>query len=140
MFDADTFKSSTVTGENDTVFTPIPEGEYQALAGKVDVRQAKSSIILDITWEIDDAAVEAVTGRDKNSARQSIFLDITESGGLDMSKGKNVQLGKLREALGQNGPGAWSPSMIEGNVARVKIAHRLYESQIFSDVKGVSAI
>ncbi len=140
MFDSDTFMSATVEGENSTVFIPVPEGEFQALAEKVESRNANGYVILDVTWSIDDDSVVTATGRDKNTARQSIFLDMTDAGGIDMGQGKNIQLGKLREAIGQNGPGAWSPSMILGNVAKIRVAHRLYEGTTYADVKGTSAI
>ncbi len=140
MFDSDTFMSGTVEGENSTVFIPVPEGEFQALAEKVESRNANGYVILDVTWSIDDDSVVTATGRDKNTARQSIFLDMTDAGGIDMGQGKNIQLGKLREAIGQNGPGAWSPSMILGNVAKIRVAHRLYEGTTYADVKGTSAI
>jgi len=140
MFDPELFTGTAVEGEMSTEFTPIPEGEFNAIVSGVKAREAKGHVMLDVSWDIDDAAVAEATQRDKNTARQTLFLDMTESGGMDMGKGKNIQLGKLREALGQNGPGAWSPSMLEGKVAKVKIAHRMYEGQIFSDVKGVSAV
>ncbi len=140
MFDSDTFMSATVEGESSTVFIPVPEGEFQALAEKVESRNANGYVILDVTWNIDDDSVVTATGRDKNTARQSIFLDMTDAGGIDMGPGKNIQLGKLREAIGQNGPGAWSPSMILGNVAKIRVAHRLFGGATYADVKGTSAI
>ena len=56
-----------------------------------------------------------------------------------MGKNKNVQLGKLREALGQNGPGAWSFGMLEGASGIVRIEHREWNDSVFADVKGVAA-
>lgn len=146
MFDEDAFMSSTSEGEMSTEFTPVPVGEYSAVVKKVGTRSGEgegekgSWAMLDVTWAIDDAGVTEITGMDNPSVRQSIFLDITESGGLDYGKGKNIGLGRLREALGQNTGAAWSPSMLEGNVATVLVDHRLYEGRTFADVKNVSAI
>lgn len=144
MFDEDAFMSSTSEGEMSTEMIPVPVGEYQAVVKKVATRSGSSEkgdwAVLDVTWSIDDAEVTAVTGMDSPSVRQSIFLDVSESGGLDLGKGKNVGLGRLREALGQNTGAAWSPSMLEGNVATVMVEHRLYEGRTFADVKNVSAI
>ena len=144
MFDEDAFMSSTSEGEMSTEFTPVPVGEYQAIVKKVGTRSGEGEkgawAMLDVTWAIDDAGVTEETGMDNPSVRQSIFLDITESGGLDMGKGKNIGLGRLREALGQNTGAAWSPTMLEGNVATVSVDHRLYEGRTFADVKNVSAI
>ncbi|MGH2638967.1 MAG: hypothetical protein ACRDF4_06765, partial [Rhabdochlamydiaceae bacterium] len=46
------------------------------------------------------------------------FLELTSSGAIDFGKGKNVGLGRLREALGQNKIGKpWSFNMIRGSLA-----------------------
>jgi len=140
VFDSDSFMSATSEGEMSTEFVPVPEGEFNAVIDGVKVREAKGNVLLDVSWNIDDAAVAEATGRDKNTVRQTLFLDMTDGGGLDLSQGKNVQLGKLREALGQNGPGAWSPSMLDGNVAKVRVSHRMYEGTTYADVKGVTAL
>ena len=144
MFNEEAFMNTQTEGAMETEIIPVPEGEYQALAKKVGVRSGTSEkgewAVLDITWGVDDASVTEATGMDEPTVRQSVFLDLTPDGGLDLGKGKNVQLGRLREALGQNGPDAWSPSMIEGNVAMVSVAHRMYEGRTFADVKAVSAI
>ena len=143
MFDPDSFMSSTTEGEMSTEYTPVPEGEYNAVIDNVNARESSSDkgdfVMLDVTWKIDDAHVAEVTGIENPTVRQTIFLDITSSGGIDMAKGKNIQLGRLREAVNQNKPGPWSPSMLPGNVAKVKISHRMYEGRTFADVKGVSA-
>lgn len=75
------------------------------------------------------------------SVRQTLWLDTTESGGLDFGKGKNVGLGRLREALGQNAPGKpWAPGMLVGGVAKVKVSHSIDKRDnvtINADVKAV---
>lgn len=44
-----------------------------------------------------------------------VFLDLNEQGQLDMGTNRNILLGQLREALGQNTPGeAWSFHMLRG--------------------------
>lgn len=139
-FNADDLMNSSVNGAMETSFIPVPEGEYRANISKVAIRQAKDSILLDVTWEIDDDAVRSATGIDNPQVRQSLFLDINESGSLDLGKGKNVGLGRLREAVGQNGPGAWAPGQLMGCPAMVRVSHRSYNNQIFADVKGVSAL
>lgn len=141
MFDTDDFLNQSTEAELSTQFTPVPEGEYNARADKLDIRTPNDKVILDVTWVIDDDNVREVTGMDNPTVRQSVFLDMTADGGLDTGKGKNVQLGRLREALGQNKPGEpWSFRNIEGSVARVKVSHREYEGNIYADVKGVAAL
>lgn len=149
VFNPDTFTNIQVTGEMDTQRIPIPAHDYVAVIDDIKPRKAKDSAILDIFWLVDGGAmtpegktVQQVTGLPKNIARQSIFLDITPEGGLDLSKGKNIGLGQLREALGQNNPGtAWSPGMLKGGVAKITIKHRPADDgsgQFYTDVKGIT--
>lgn len=140
-FNPDTFLNTQVDAPLSTEYVPIPEGEYNAVIEKVDPRTVgqESKPVLDVVWRIDAPEVEDAH---EKSVRQTIWLDVTAQGNLDLSKGKNVQLGRLRDAVGQNVPGqAWMPSMLVGNVARIFVKHRMGdEGQIFSDVKGVSKI
>jgi len=58
--------------------------------------------------------------------RQSLMLDVRADGALEFGKGKNVGLGRVREALGQNSTGRpWSFPMLGGQLAKVKVKHRL---------------
>jgi len=144
MFDEQAFLSTTTEGVMSTEYTPVPVGEYQAVVDKVNVRSGEGDkgtwAVLDVTWGLDSAEAAEATGMDTPQVRQSIFLDITADGGLDLGKGKNISLGRLREAVNQNSGGAWSPSMLIGSVATVKVDHRMYEGRVFADVKGVSAV
>lgn len=147
-FDADSFMSTTVTDANDTKLNPVPENEYPAMISvddkhKPSIRTTdKGNVILDINWEIDDPAAKEATGLDTPRVRQSLFLDITPNGTLDMGRGRNVQLGKLREATGLNIAGqAFSISQLAGRTAKVLVKHRVTDTgDIFADVKGVSKL
>lgn len=147
-FDASAFLNSTVNDASSTTMTPVEEGEYVALAKKVDVRQftgtkdpSKTYTSLDVSWAIDDARQKEVTGMAEPQVRQSIMLDLTESGNLDMGKGKNVGLGRLREAIGLNQPGRpFSFSMIEGRPAKVFVTHRTDGDNIYAEIKKVAAL
>lgn len=148
MFSPDQFLDMQIEGSNDTEIVPVPVGEYTAVADDVKVRQwqakddpSKSGLALDLVWNIDDAGVREVLGREKVTVKQGIMLDLTESGGLDMGKGRNVALGRLREALGLNEPGQpFAFSMIPGRIAKVSVKHRMYEDSIFAEVKGVAKL
>ena len=102
-FDAKTFLDTQVTGESSTKRMPVPVGEYTSLIEGVNVRNwqskdgQKSGLALDVTHNLDDPGVKEAMGRDKVTITQSIMLDLTDGGALDMGKGKNVQLGRLRE-------------------------------------------
>lgn len=145
-FDIQKFLNVQVTEPMDTQLIPIPEGEYKALIKDIKPRMAKDSPILDVMWTLDDpaGAVSAATGLKENNARQSVFLDLLPNGGFDLAKGKNVQLGKLRDAVGQNIPGQpWMPGNLKGSVAKIKIGHRAAEDgsgNIFTDVKAVTKL
>lgn len=142
-FDPDLFMNTSTTDANDTQFVPVPTGEFNAVIEEVKPGMAGDKPVLNLTWAIDDQGVRDETGMEKPTVRQTIWLDLTPGGGLDMGKGKNVGLGRLREALGQNTPGkAWGPGQLMGQVARVQISHRPGKEagQIFADVKQVTAL
>lgn len=146
MFDAQSFLDSSVTSANDTKAVPVPQGEYVAIVDKVVPRQwtskdgTSSGVALDIFWSIEDAAVKAELGRDTVTCKQGIMLDLTPAGGLDVSKGKNIGLGRLREAVGLNKAGvAFSFSQLPGQMAKVKVSHRIDGEDIYAEIKGVTS-
>lgn len=142
-FDPATFANTEFTDANSTTLNPIPEGEFVAAIDKTNIRviEKSGSVILDVTWKIDDAKVAEETGIASPQVRQSVFLDITPSGGLDFGKGKNVQLGRLREALNQNNAGQpWSFGNLLGAVAKIRVTQRIDGENIYNDVKGVTKL
>jgi len=147
-FDPASLFEQTTTEVNDTKIIPIPEGEYLAVIEKAETATwqsrdgTKSGIRLDVHYLIDDEAAKAATGREKLSVRQGIMLDLTEDGrGLDMGKGKNVGLGRLREATGLNVPGQpFAMAMIPGRLVKIKVTQRAGDDPetVYNDVKGVA--
>jgi len=130
-FDADSFLQSSTTEANDTKIIPCPVGEFAAIIDKIIPKQVQfnggteTRIVLDVQWLIEDAGAKAATGRDVVTVKQAIFLDTTPTGGLDMGQGKNVALGRLREAVGKNSPGEpFSFAMLPGLMAKVSVSHR----------------
>lgn len=152
MFDPNEFLQQTVEGVHDTkLINPEDNmaGEgYQILATKVECRtwQKKddpsvSGLALDILWEILDEGVKTHCNRDKVLVKQGIMLDLTDSGQLDMSKGKNISLGRLREALDMNVAGQpFSFSMIEGRMAKGFVQHRVVGEDVYAEVKRVGKL
>jgi hypothetical protein len=137
--------NSSTTDANSTAYTPVPEGEFQAAVASVTPRVTNTGkALLNIGWKVDDETVKNETGMAEPMVYQTIWLDVTESGGLDTGKGKNVGLGKLRDALGQNKPGApWSPGMMVGQVAIVRVGHSIDKRDnvtIQAEVKAVAAL
>lgn len=150
-FKASEFMNTSHKEANDTKFDPIPEPDEKGWGGQVSKLEPRSvkgkdgeeRHVLDVTWTILDEAVKTLTGLAAPSVRQTIWLDITKEGNLDFSKGKNVQLGKLREALNQNRAGkAWKPSDMMGQVAKLITKQRIDKDDpelVYSDVKKVFA-
>lgn len=141
-FNPDTFLNTETDAANSTEYTPVPEGEFNASIKSVKPRVLTDGrAVLDVTWTVDDEQARQDTGMAEPSVRQTVWLDTTESGGLDFGKGKNVGLGKLREAVNQNQAGkAWAPGMLLGQVAKVKVVHSIDKRDgktINADVKAV---
>lgn len=148
-FDPASLLETTVESANDTKIIPIPEAEYLAVieGAKIAPWQSKdgstSGLRLDVEYLIDDETAKAATGRDKLTVRQGIMLDLTEDGqSLDMGKGKNVGLGRLREATGLNVPGQpFAMQMLPGRLVKIKVTQRAKDGDpetIYNDVKGVT--
>lgn len=147
-FDPEQFLNQEHTEATSTTVEPVPEGEYSAqienvTAKKVETKNGDEIVIMDIIWDILDDDVKASLGRDKVTVKQGLILDLTDEGSLDFSKGKNVRLGRLREALGQNKDGKpWSPGKMIGESATVQVTQRPDKNDpevIYNDVGRVAA-
>lgn len=149
-FDPKAYENVTTEATFETSFTPVPEGEYPAVVDdvKMDVltMQDKSQrLIARIIWSILDDAVKAALNMQKVIVRQDVFIDLTPDGRFDTDKNKNIDLGRLRSALGQNNPGqAWGIPMLRGaGPAKIKVATRVDkndETKVYNDVKGVTKL
>lgn len=133
-FNADAFLNQTVDAPMSTSVTPCPEGEYVAFIDDGDKaitfsggRSDKTGDEwnkMNVLFDIKDDAVRDLLKRDKILVPMQCFLDITPAGTLDVSEGKNVSIGRLRQALGQN-EGAWNPAMLKGKgPLMVKVTQR----------------
>lgn len=144
-FDPNTFLNATFTEANDTKVTPCPVGEYTAIAEKVDVKPwasrdgSSSGLKVEITWDLQDENVKQLLGRETIRVRQQQMLDLTDTGMLDTGKGKNVGLGRIREALDLNTPGEpFAFSMIQGRIATVKVSHRINGEDVYDEIKAIA--
>jgi hypothetical protein len=150
LFDPQAFLDAAYTESNDTKLIPVPVGEYAALIEKVTPRtwQSKdgtqSGVALDVEWLIEDQEVKSFLGRETIKCRQGLMLDLTQDGKLDMSKGKNIGLGKLREALNLNQAGQqFSFGQLPGRMAKVQVTHRDNEKEageVFAEIRKVAAM
>lgn len=142
-FDIDSFVNTAVDPLS-TVVEQVPEGDWKmsidsdpAQLQKADDPKAMVGIknikgvsekgpydfwTLELRCIVVDEKVKQKLNRESVQLRMRINLDFNESGQLDASPGKNVKLGQLREALGQNGAG-WNPKQLLGAgpfIGRVK--------------------
>lgn len=157
MLNTEDFLQTTTTETLDDYLEPCPVGEWNAIAGKPVIatfkykngeRAGETGFRMVIRWDVQDQNVKEQLGRDKVTVQQSLLLDVTpDQSGLDMGKGKNIGLGQVRTALNQNQPGQqWSPLMIEGQIAKIKVKHRVLkdennptdEGRILADVDAVT--
>lgn len=149
---ADEFLGMTVEGSNATQVELVPEGEYKAQIAvdgiglahfkyKQGEREGQTGYRMTVKWELEDpdGALKEQLGR-APTITQSIMLDLTPEGGLDMGKGRNVYLGQLRDAVNQNADGKpWQPSMLVGEQATILVKHRTgQDGQLQQDVNRVA--
>jgi hypothetical protein len=133
-FDPDTFMQQNVDAQLDTIIQQCPEGEYKAMIDDFtndafrtfqSKNDGRDFTVFAPPFVIQDPNVGAQLGRDKVTVfHKGMFLDLDAAGGLDTGKGKNVDLGRLREAVGQNKAGPWNFNMLKGaGPVIVKVVH-----------------
>ena len=152
-FNAEQFMNTTYKEALDTKLDPIPDSEdgsgWEAQITDLKARTFKGKdgsdlYVMDVTWLVLAEAVKKSLGIEKPMVRQSVWLEFTKEGNLDFGKGKNLKLGKLKEALGQNKAGKnWSPNNLMGQMAMV-ITEQTPDKDdpelIYSNVKKVLPI
>lgn len=146
-FDVNSFQSGTFEGKGDTRRVRIEPKEYPAqIVGpwgeKSKLRIESGWLIADIIWQPDDEEQRQKLGLDKlPPVRQSIFLDLTSSGGLDMGPLKNGDLNRLREAIGLNQDGKqWKWTDFPGRAARIKVVHKANKDDVENPFQNVTAV
>lgn len=138
MFNEESFLSASVETSFDTRRLPIPAGEYTAvikdIKPRINVQGKKDPSMfysfLDYELEIQltpDAQQQMATDQTTIKRSYSVSIEFDDSGTkLASGKGKNVPLGKFREALRQNDSGKpWSPRDPIGKMITAKVTHRL---------------
>lgn len=148
-FDPIAFLETTVEGAMSTRMEAVPEGEFMA-----EIRDATSDIEVKewestakgtsgfkavLHWTVTDAALEAELDRTNIKVKQEIFLDFASPGVLSTAKGKNMGLGRIREALGLN-TGAFNFMMLAGRTAKIHIKHTISKGEIYANVDRVAAL
>lgn len=149
-FNAEQFLQTRKTGSLDTKLPVIPVAEYRGQIEKIAAREqevkkgdrkGETVVFFDVLWSILDERLQKSLNMEKVTCRQSIFLDLTPEGQLDMGKAKNVGLGRLREAVHQNDPKKeWFPNMLIGTTAIIRVDHQPNEDDPDSPYSKVVAV
>lgn len=146
-FDPKQFLTSQIQSKLSTKIIPADNDEYQgqinALNPRVTMKKDTGEVFhwLDISWELLDQKAKDKTKLDHPIGRQSLRIDLTEQGSLDFSEGKNVGLGRVREALKQNTAAPWAPAMLMGGTAFVITKQSVDENDpdiVYTNVVKVS--
>lgn len=132
IFDPDAFMEEATAEAFDTEYAQVPAGDWTAVVHDVmkprefTNKNGETNYVMDIVWKVMDDEVKTEVGRDVVTIKQGIYLDLTPEGKLDHSRGKNIALGKVREALGLNQPGRpFALGMLRGQgPAIVRVAHK----------------
>lgn len=145
MFDPQTYLDASLTAPS-TRRPPVPTGDYPGVIQEPKSRAwqsrdgSKSGIAVDVPVKLTlPPDVTAALGVSEVTISDSIMLDLTESGTIDNSPGKNTKLRRYREALDLNKPGdTFSFRMLQGRFLTAKIKHDLYEGEIYDRIESVS--
>lgn len=150
-FDAEAFQNAVITEASSTSVNPWPPAEYVVTIKKAEVRSGTISkgeragqpwAGLSVQAEIGDPSL--LPEGCPRVASGMIMLDLTDSGGLDMTKGRNVNLGRLREAAGLNTPGQpFSFPMLEGRTVKVTTGLRVDPNNAeiqYTEIKGYKGV
>lgn len=142
MFDPDQFlQGASVSGPVSTQYEMLPVGDYKGTTKewtrprKFEASEGRpAAVAADLVWEINDDALKAKLGRQALTTRQQFWLELDANGKIAEGKGKNVNFGRLLEALGCNtGGNPFQVSLGRGGLIRVeheadkKDPTRLYE-------------
>lgn len=146
--DPATFLSQAVSGALSTKRIAHPAGEYFATIKEISYKTMDSKKepgkvfhILDVVFKTDDALAKEQTGMNEPTVRKSIFLDLLPDGSaLDTSNGKNVDLGRLRAAVGQNDPEkSWTFNDLVGQQCYIIVNHNVEGEDTYANVGKVGA-
>ena len=142
-FDADSFMGQSYDGSLDTKIVLPPAGDYRAVIGDFTSETGFRSFVAGdksknpgkeytlfqppFVLQDDPKLAEVKAARDGNDVivyHKGMFLDLTDQGQLDFSKGKNVDLGLMRDAVGQNNKSGWKfADLIGAGPVMVKLIH-----------------
>jgi hypothetical protein len=126
-FDVTDLMEQTVEGAMITQLPAIPKGDRQLIIKSLRLLPptAERKAMLFVECIIDDAEVKELTGQAEPVATLMMFLDVDDRGMLLAQEPNNMDLGKLRRAVGQNGSEDWKISYLQGQVFSGMVSTRV---------------
>lgn len=147
-FDPTLFLQQGQKGVANSTFVPqCPPGDYSGVIDSLKAEQfpgvkdpSKTYTKVKFGIAVQDPGVQALLKRDKIVVFHDFLLEMTEDGsGIDMGEGKNVGLGRIREATGLNTPGQeWNFGMFVGRPLKVHIEHEVYNGEAYAKATKVA--
>ncbi len=136
QFDPSTFLDATIDAPM-TKRKTLPEGDYLAQIGDIEARAwqgkkdpTKSGMAYDVPLTLQiPMELQEELGYSELKLSDSIMLDLTPQGTIDIGPGRNGRLRMYREALDLNKPGTkFSARMMSGQLVKVSVKHELYDA------------
>ena len=119
----------------------ITEVAARTWTGKKDPSQSGLAIDVKVEYDLKGSypAEAAKTGADKLILSDSIMLNLTDSGAIDLAPGKNARLRQYRDALDMNKAGeVFAFRAMVGRPIRTKIKHVPYNGDILDNIDTVA--
>lgn len=129
-FNAEDFMTQTIDQPLETERTLVPPGEYKMV---IDDFTQEAFETFEFEYKrgpnagqpgqmtkfgcpciVVDDKVKADLGMEKVTVFKNITLDFDDTGAIAFGKNRNIDLGQLRHAVGQNNPGPWSIAQLRG--------------------------
>jgi hypothetical protein len=153
-FNPETFMQSTVDAPLSTEYLLVPEGEFVATIDDFDSSAFEQQDFTDkkgakagtpgsmtkfnIPFVIQDDKVKQEMSRDKVVITKQVILDLDENERLLTDKGRNVELGRVRAAAGQEDKTPWGFMDLRGaGPMMIKVVHRTFDRK--DGTKGTRA-
>ena|SRR5688572_5996282 len=155
-FDPNEFMQTTVDTPTEGLQTELklcPEGEYRAMIDEFDgsafdhftftyqkgpqAGLPGSMTKLNLPFKItDEPRLMQELGRTETTVRKPINLDFDKDGKLDFGVNRNLELNRVRAAVGQDQPGAWGFAQLRGaGPVMIRVVHRTGKRKDGTDFK-----
>lgn len=150
-FNVEAFASGSFEGEGDTRRLQLPtdrdyratiEGPFGDERGTRIFTSDKGAVALIVMWRLEDPEIQSKFNLDRMPVkRQTIWLDLTPNGGLDMGPFKNPELNKLRDIFGLNRKGVeWRFADFVGKSAMVGLKNRKNQDDPDNPFQEIGAV